>query len=117
MEAVKMNTIAQPLNIWALFFVKSSIVFFLLRLKPGKKYVVILYCTLVLLILITIATFVVTMAQCQPLAKEWNPTLDGFCWSPNVFQVTAFVLSGMLSTLPLVLVDKQLNIHRYNHLH
>jgi len=95
MEAVKMNTIAQPLNVWALFFVKCSIVFFLLRLKPGKRYVVVLYCTLVLLVLITIATFVVTMAQCQPLAKEWNPTLDGFCWSPNVFQVTAYILSGV----------------------
>jgi len=94
MTAAKMNIIAQPLNVLALYFVKISIVFFLVRLRPDKKFLYVLYFTLGLLTVITIEVFVVTMAQCQPIAKGWNPTLPGLCWSPNVFQNSAYALSG-----------------------
>ncbi len=94
MMAAKLNTIAQPFNIWALFFVKASIMTLLLRLQPGKIYRYILWSTLGLLLSITIASFIITMAQCQPLAKEWNPTLPGTCWPSATFQDAAYILSG-----------------------
>lgn len=95
MEAAKLNTIAQPLNILALFFVKASIVLFLVRLKPGKIYLYTLWATFALLLSITVEAFIVTMAQCQPIARGWNPTItEGFCWSANVFEYSAYILSA-----------------------
>jgi hypothetical protein len=94
MTAAKYNVIAQPLNVWALFFVKASIMMYILRLRPGKIYEMILWGTLGLLLAITIELFVITMAQCQPLKREWGETTEGFCWSPNIFTYSTYVLSG-----------------------
>ena len=93
--ALELNTIAQPLNILGLFFVKASIVALLIRLKLKNIFKIILYITLGLLMAITIVGIVIAFAQCQPFEKNWIIDLPGFCWSRDAFQDAAYILQGI----------------------
>lgn len=93
--ALKLNTIAQPLNILGLFFVKASIVALLIRLKLATKFLIILYSTIVLQLSITIVGVTIAFAQCRPFAKNWLVDLPGSCWPRDAFQDAAYILQGV----------------------
>lgn len=93
--ALKMNTIAQPFNIVALFLIKASIVSLLIRLKLPRSYRIILFISVGLLFTVSLMGVITAFAQCRPFALNWDLTLPGHCWSRNIFQDTAYVLQGL----------------------
>ncbi|KAK1146344.1 hypothetical protein N8T08_003131 [Aspergillus melleus] len=93
--ALKMNTIAQPLNILGLFFVKASIVALLIRLKCKTLYKAILYTSVALLLVVSIVGVVVAFAQCRPFEKNWFVTMPGSCWSRDVFTDALYTLQAI----------------------
>lgn len=93
--ALKLNTIAQPLNILGLFFVKASIVALLIRLKCKTVFKAILYTSVALLLAITIVGVVVAFAQCRPFEKNWFVTMPGTCWTRDVFTYALYILQAI----------------------
>jgi hypothetical protein len=104
MNALKYNAHAQIYNIIAFYFIKASIVLFLLRLithlHMAMRYI--LWVSLGLLTLVNIEAFVVSVAQCQPFAKQYNPLLPGTCWNRDVFQNSGYALAGVTIATDLV---------------
>lgn len=92
---MKYNTIAQPMNILGLFFLKASIVALLIRIKVRMRYKVILYITLALNFAITVAGLVIAFAQCQPFEKNWFVDMPGTCWPRDAFTIALYALQGI----------------------
>ncbi|KAF2014394.1 hypothetical protein BU24DRAFT_451452 [Aaosphaeria arxii CBS 175.79] len=97
MNAIKYNAIAQIFNITTFYFVKASIVLFLLRLVTHlhKTKRMILWISFGLLTAMNVEALIVSIFQCQPLQKQWNPTSSGICWNRNVFQYSAYALAAV----------------------
>lgn len=41
--------------------------------------------------------------QCNPTAMLWNPTLDGKCWSPDIFNGFSYWVSAYTTLTDIVL--------------
>lgn len=65
--------------------VKISVTIFILRLiqRTYQPIRYILIGQLAILVPITIATFIVLLTQCRPLAKYWDPSVEGYCIDGN----------------------------------
>ncbi|KAF1999297.1 hypothetical protein P154DRAFT_564076 [Amniculicola lignicola CBS 123094] len=97
MNAMKFNAIAQIFNIISFYLVKASIVLFLIRLitHVHKTKRIILWISFTILTIANLEATIVAIFQCQPLERQWNPTKPGHCWSRDVFQNSAYMLSGV----------------------
>lgn len=93
--ALKINAIAQPINIMGFFFVKASILALILRLNNRLLFKVILYIMLCLMLAISLAGVIIAFAQCQPFAKNWHTTMPGHCWSGHVFIDALYILQAI----------------------
>ena len=91
-------------------FTRLSICIFLFRIFSTKKYWRWgLYATITFVLVTQIPLAPILFLQCQPVQKNWNPTVQGKCWSPHVqrsisdFNGVVSVLGDwVLATLPIV---------------
>ncbi|KAF2651780.1 hypothetical protein K491DRAFT_606198 [Lophiostoma macrostomum CBS 122681] len=84
--AFMLNVVTQPLYVFAICFVKVSIGFFLLRVAVTPFYRRTIISIMVLVGAYTFAGFITIVAQCTNLAVQWDPTVEGTCWGPNVLK-------------------------------
>jgi hypothetical protein len=76
--------------------VKLSIGVFLLRIATAKRYIYIIWGSLVMTIIFGIVCFFLVLFHCQPVEYTWNRTMDGgTCTSPKQVANVAFALSVM----------------------
>ena len=81
---LKYQEFAQPTSIFSVTFTRISICFFLLRiLRTDRKWRWGLYFIAVFAFVTGLVTAVLTVTQCHPIAKLWDPLLPGTCWSPS----------------------------------
>ena len=80
-QAIKWHFLSQPLVIASMMFIRLSICIFLLRIfGTTKGWRSTLYAILIITIATNVSSTAVTVAQCSPVRKMWNPTLPGKCW-------------------------------------
>ncbi|KAI9651944.1 MAG: hypothetical protein M1831_007486 [Alyxoria varia] len=97
----KLNTAVNILNAAALFFARSSIALFLLRMtkSASNKYrTTAIWVAFALNIAVAIATIVPFAVICVPLRAFWDKTVeDYFCFDPTVFNRLWRGVTGMLA--------------------
>ena len=81
-SGLKWQQLSQPTSILSVTFTRVSICFFLLRIfRTDRRWRIGLHAIAVFAFVTGVATAVVTVTQCQPIPKLWNPLLPGTCWS------------------------------------
>ncbi|KAK0509025.1 hypothetical protein JMJ35_008396 [Cladonia borealis] len=107
---LKWQEVSQPTSILSVTFTRVSICFFLLRIfRTDRRWRIGLHAIAVFAFVTGVATAVVTVTQCQPISKLWNPLLPGTCWNLDTtiaigdFQgAVAVICDWILATLPIV---------------
>lgn len=85
----------QYLNLTAMAALKFSICAFMLQLGFSKTYRVLIWVTVVVHVALNVIyPYIIMFGECDPIAKHWDPTLKGYCWSAN-----PRVISGKKSSL------------------
>jgi hypothetical protein len=80
-KVLKYTTFAIFVNGLSMGFLKIGIGIGLLRLRLSKVFN---YAVIIAVLISSLVNFIVfpgTFGQCRPLAKQWNPSLPGNCWS------------------------------------
>lgn len=99
--AMKMGLAATTLSTSATGISKTSFIVTMLRLTYGRMKQFI-WVILVVINLVMGVTGLFVWIQCIPMAKLWDPTIDGACWDPNVdiyWGRTASITSGIIDFL------------------
>ena len=79
-----------------MMFVKLSIGIFLLRIAMQKRYKYIIWASLVVITLWSLALFFWDVFQCNPVEKQWDYTIaTGHCVSVSEVVTAAYALSVM----------------------
>lgn len=96
-EAMHFTYINQMLLIISSMFIKASIGAFLLRVFGTKKaWRWIIYSLIIFVVITTIISAAMTLAQCRPVSKLWNHDLPGSCWSPMTIVNVSYFNGGKL---------------------
>lgn len=87
-----------------LAIVKQSVLIFLLRLASIKRGVrIVVWVTAVFNAALMIATLLVVILQCDPVALNWDPTLEGSCIDKVRFAVSTACLTIVTDIIALAL--------------
>lgn len=91
---LRLNWISQPFEIMAIGTGKVSVALLLLRvLGPKNRYKKWFLWFLIASTLTVCAIGIIfTFAQCQPVARLWNPTVEGHCLDPSIQANEALVV-------------------------
>jgi hypothetical protein len=95
---------------------KISVATMLLQIKQERRWKIFLYSSILLILVGTIAIYIVGFLQCRPLAALWDPMIPGAnCWDPKARKIQLYVSSTfvivtdfMFSVLPVTFI-RQLN--------
>ncbi|RDA89841.1 hypothetical protein CP533_6960 [Ophiocordyceps camponoti-saundersi (nom. inval.)] len=79
--------ILEALSLWTWALPKLPVAILLYRIfgKFKRGLGIILYSLVAFLIAIVVVQTVVTFVKCQPISKNWNPTVPGRCWNPDIY--------------------------------
>ncbi|PHH76380.1 hypothetical protein CDD80_1562 [Ophiocordyceps camponoti-rufipedis] len=79
--------ILEALSLWTWALPKLPVAILLYRIfgKFRRGLGAILYSLVALLIAIVVVQTVVTFVKCHPISKNWNPTVPGRCWNPDIY--------------------------------
>ena len=84
------------------FFVKFSLLLFLLRITKLKRWVrTVIYLTLFLVFASQAAAIIVQLIQCKPIAGNWNPAVSAHCLPERTLFLIFYVSSGKSSARPI----------------
>jgi len=90
---------------WAVSCAKISIALLLLRFKKSTSWRVFLYLMIALQVILAVIANIVQLAQCKPIAANWDPTIPGAqCWDPKFAQKGVYV-QGSLSVFSDVVLS------------
>lgn len=113
-HAEKLLALALPVGIFSGLFSRVSICLFLLRIfRSVKAWRWGLYAIMTYAMIAVIPTFIILIAHCQPIRKQWDPLSPGTCWPPVVLSRTSYVYGGKyhcpFTSFPLELFAKALS--------
>ena len=81
------------------FFVKWSVLLFLLRVNKSKRWVeMTIYLTLFLVFSSLAAATIVQLIQCKPISRSWDSTMKGNCLSTQALLKIYTITLGELSS-------------------
>lgn len=84
LTGLKWQQITQPTSILSVTFTRISICFFLLRIfRTNRRWRIGLYSVAIFAFVTGLATAIITVTQCHPIQKLWDPILPGTCWGIN----------------------------------
>ncbi|GLI82140.1 hypothetical protein PoHVEF18_010541 [Penicillium ochrochloron] len=96
--------IAYPFNIGAFSFPNISIAILIVNLlDPNPLRARLLYAMVILQVMIAMISVFLVFFQCNPTAMLWNPTLNGKCWSPDIFNGFSYWVSAYTTFTDIVL--------------
>ena len=87
------------ITVTAIVWTKTAFALTLLRLTDGWTKRLIWFIIVSMNIAMGLSAMLGWL-QCEPLAKAWNPTMEGTCWHPKVLTDYS-IFSGGTSSLPL----------------
>lgn len=78
-----------------IFFVKFSIVLFLLRIGKLNRWIrLIIYLDLALVFGSLATAVIVQLVQCRPINHNWNPAVGGQCLPKRTLTLVSYISSG-----------------------
>lgn len=86
-NAIKYTVIAPALSVVSTTFGKLSALTFLVRLMgmaAERWHLMVLWAICGIMVMLNIFSVVLIVGFCHPVAKQWNPSIEGRCMSPNV---------------------------------
>lgn len=92
---LKLNFITQPIYLWAITTVKTSIALFLLRIAPNKFYKKLLWGISAFLIIYTAVCFMTIVFQCKNLAVLWDFGVNTTCWTATTLRGLGYTNSSL----------------------
>lgn len=99
-EALRYIYIGEVTNLLAMLFAKLSIAWFLLYLDFAKRYKLIIWSTIAIIITINgVLSMVSILANCDNIALNWNTTLEGSCWPRSVNTICGYIQSSESSAI------------------
>ncbi|OMP83595.1 hypothetical protein BK809_0004976 [Diplodia seriata] len=85
MAAYKAFVFFQVSYCCSIILIKASIALMLTRIICGQMYILwILRITIAVFTSVTLSVAIFCLLQCRPLAKTWNPAIEGYCHPSNV---------------------------------
>lgn len=83
----------------AIFFVKFSVILFVLKIGKIKSWVrMVLYLDFVLVFGSLATAIIVQLVQCIPIAHNWNPAVSAHCLPSRTLTLVSYVSSCKCST-------------------
>ena len=102
MQNYKLCFISSILYCLTVFFVKVSLLLFLLRINKLKRWVQkVIYLTLFLVFASQAAAIIVRLVQCKPIAGNWDPAVGAHCLSERTLILLYYLSSGESSARPV----------------
>ncbi|KAL2153733.1 hypothetical protein VTH82DRAFT_4888 [Thermothelomyces myriococcoides] len=101
-KGLHLNFVTQPLCLIALCLTKVSVGFFLLRLTPSPRSRWIVIGTMVFTVLSATGNLLAVFFQCQPLARTWDPSVEGTCLPPSNLKFAAFFNSSVAALTDVI---------------
>ena len=101
------EAISSAFSIMSLCFGKISICMSLLRILQGaswRKLKLTLYVTIIVVSIVNSAVTIMTLVQCRPITKIWNPSIPGSCLNIDVQKDLAYLQGGMLASFRTIAV-------------
>lgn len=87
----------QLFNLSAIAALKFSICAFMLQLNFSKTFRMFIWLTIVVHCGLNVTyPYIILFGECNPVAKHWNPTLPGYCWSAKPRMVSGKQIGCML---------------------
>lgn len=78
-----------------IFFVKFSVILFLLRIGKLKKWVrLVIYLDFFLVFGSLATAFIVQLVQCIPITHNWHSEIHAHCLPPRTLTIVSYVSSG-----------------------
>ena len=97
-KALKYCFIASSVGIFSGLCTRLSICLFLLRLfRSVRAWRLSLYAIMAFTVAAAVPPMVSFIAQCQPIQKQWDPSLPGKCWSSLIVIRTDYFGGGTSS--------------------
>lgn len=91
---MRLLVIAQLIWSLTLAMCKMSVAILLLRLRQGRRWKILLYLLVLLILAGTAATYISAFFQCRPIAALWDPLIPGAkCWKPKYVQARFFMVN------------------------
>ena len=107
------EAISSAFSIMSLCFGKVSICLSLLRILQGagwRKLKLALYITITVVSIVNTVVTIMTLVECHPIAKIWNPSIPGSCLNIDVQKDLAYVQGGMSIGIRNIVVDDNANM-------
>ncbi len=89
-------------SILAAVWSKTAFAITLLRLMRGRMRAFIWFLIITVNIAMSLNAIFVWL-RCMPVAKTWNPYLEGVCWAPQVYPIFGMCAAGYSALLDFVL--------------
>ena len=97
-QGAKWGFIAGTFYNLAIFFVKFSIILFLLRIGKLKTWVrTVIYLDLFLVFGSLATAVIVQLVRCRPITKNWDPDGSAYCLPPRTLTLVSYISSGEFS--------------------
>ncbi|OJD29988.1 cation-transporting atpase 4 [Diplodia corticola] len=122
-EAFKAFVFFEVAYCTSIILIKLSIALTLTRIVTDQTVILwILRTTIVVFSSVTLSVAIYCLCQCQPIAKIWDPTIEGHCHPSNIITalsmtvtVTSIISDIIISVLPIPLLWN-VKINRYSKL-
>ncbi|OCL14998.1 hypothetical protein AOQ84DRAFT_370777 [Glonium stellatum] len=113
-EILELGFLVEPLWLWSVTLIKTSMACTLLRFKTTKVWQRSLCAIIFIQVITAISGNIARFIQCHPIRTFWDPTLiNAKCWNPNQIQIAMYIHSGIfigsdviLSLLPITFLRK-----------
>lgn len=96
-NAIKYTVIAPALSVVSTTFGKLSALTLLVRLMgiaAERWHLMVLWAICGIKVMLNIFAVILIVGFCYPAAKQWNPSIDGWCMSPDVQYGRSFSSTG-----------------------
>ncbi|KAJ5501177.1 hypothetical protein N7453_005994 [Penicillium expansum] len=93
-----------PFNIGAFSFPNISIAILIVHLlDPNPLRARLLYAMVALQVILAMISVFIVFFQCKPTARLWNSSIEGTCWSPDIFNDFSYLVSAYTTMTDIVL--------------
>lgn len=96
MTAIKFSIIEEPFGIFCSTFGRISFALYMIPLVVRQDRIKCwgLYTCIWVTVVVNVAIFIMTLPQCRPYAKNWDPQIPGKCWPRSVQSKLGFFQGG-----------------------
>lgn len=98
------NRVLKLIYVGAFSFPNISIAILIVHLlDPNPLRARLLYAMVALQVILAMISVFIVFFQCKPTARLWNSSIEGTCWSPDIFNDFSYLVSAYTTMTDIVL--------------